>query len=50
MEGILIKGISMPEERGFIDLRIYGSGKVVSPCGGEFAEAEAKPTTIEEDQ
>lgn len=50
MEGILIKGITMPDENGFIDVRIYGDGEVVIPCGGEFTEARATRAEIPDNE
>lgn len=46
MKAILIKGVSMPEERGFVDIRIYGDGEVVIPCGGSAAKAKAEAVTV----
>lgn len=34
MKAIIIKGLEMPDERGFIDARIYGDGTVLLPCAG----------------
>ena len=50
MEAILIKGVSMPEERGFVDIRIYGSGEVVIPCGSECTKARAEAVTVPDDK
>lgn len=49
MKGILIKGIGMPEENGFVDARIYGDGNVLLPCGGETSECTAEEVEIEEE-
>ena len=50
MEGILIKGISMPEGHGFVDIRVYGSGTVVIPCGNDSTEATAEAVTIPDEE
>lgn len=48
-KGILITGVSMPEENGFVDVRIYGDGNVLLPCGGETVECKAEEIEIEEE-
>ena len=48
-KGILIIGIGMPEEDGFVDARIYGDGKVLLPCGGETNELTAEEVQIDEE-
>ena len=50
MEGILIKGVSMPEQRGFVDIRVYGSGEVIIPCVSECTEARAEAVTIPDEE
>lgn len=50
MKAILITGVTMPEERGFVDLRIYGDGSVLMPCGGGTVECEAKEVDYEEEE
>ena len=48
MKAILIKGIEMPDENGFIDIRVYGNGDVVIPCcDGNFSEVKAEEIEIE---
>lgn len=48
MKAILIKGIEMPDENGFIDIRVYGNGNVVIPCcDGNFSEVKAEEIEIE---
>lgn len=41
--GILLKGVTMPDKRGFVDARIYGDGSVLLPCGNQLVEASAEP-------
>ena len=48
-KAILIKGVSMPEEQGFLDLRIYGNGSVLLPCGGETVECKAEEVETDEE-
>ena len=48
-KGILITGVSMPEEQGFLDLRIYGNGSVLLPCGDETVECKAKEAETDEE-
>ena len=50
MKGILISGVSMPDERGFVDLRIYGDGSVIMPCGEDTIECRAEEIEIEEEE
>ena len=50
MKAILIKGAEMPEERGFIDLRVYGDGTVISPCGSSFSETKAVEIEIPDNE
>lgn len=33
MKAIIIKGLELPEERGFLDVRIQGNGKALLVCG-----------------
>ena len=47
MKAILIKGAEMPDENGFLDIRVYGNGKVFMPCAaGEGSEATAEEIEI----
>ena len=49
MKAILIKGIEMPNENGFLDIRVYGDGSVVIPCcDGNFSEVKAEETEVED--
>ena len=50
MKAIIIKGIEMPDERGFIDARIYGDGTVLLPCAaGECGTVTAEEIELEDD-
>lgn len=33
MKAILIKGLELPDEQGFLDIRIQGDGKALLHCG-----------------
>lgn len=48
-KAILITGVTMPEKDFFIDLRVYGNGKVVIPCGGRSVKAKAKEIELPEE-
>ena len=49
MKAILIKGAEMPNENGFLDIRVYGDGRVFMPCGaGEGSEAKAEEIEVQE--
>lgn len=49
MKAIIIKGLEMPDENGFLDVRIYGNGTVLVPShGGECATVKAEQTEVEE--
>ena len=51
MKAIIIKGLGMPEENGFVDARIYGNGKVLLPCGpGELSEVTAEEIEIPDEK
>ena len=47
-KGILIKGVTMPNENGFVDLRVYGDGTVLLVCGPGQVECRAEEFEYEE--
>lgn len=50
MKAIIIKGLEMPEEKGFIDARIYGDGSVLLPCAmGSCSTLKAEEVELEEE-
>ena len=49
MKAIIIKGLEMPSENGFLDVRIYGDGTVlVLTHMGECTEVKAEPVEVNE--
>ena len=49
MKAVVIKGLEMPDENGFLDVRIYGNGTVFVPCAmGEGTEYKAEEIECEE--
>ena len=48
-KAIIITGVTMPDKDGFIDMRVYGDGKVVVPCGGRSVKAKAKEIELPEE-
>lgn len=49
MKGILITGIEMPNEDGFIDIRVYGNGNVIIPCcDGNYSEVKAEEIEVKD--
>lgn len=49
MKAIVIKGLEMPEESGFLDVRINGDGTVLVPTHmGECSTVKAEQVEIEE--
>lgn len=50
MKAILITGVTMPEEPGFLDLRIYGDGSVLMPCCGDTMECKAREIEVKEEE
>lgn len=49
MNAIIIKGLEMPNENGFLDVRIYGDGTVLIPTHmGECTEVKAEQVEVEE--
>ena len=50
MKAIIIKGIEMPDKRGFLDVRIYGDGTVLLPTHmGECGSVKAEEVDIPEE-
>ena len=50
MKAVIIKGLEMPDEKGFVDARIYGDGTVLLPCcGGNCSTIKAEEIEIEEE-
>lgn len=51
MKAIIIKGVEMPDERGFLDVRIYGDGTVLLPAhAGECGTAKAEEVEIGQEE
>ena len=51
MKAILIKNVGMPNENGFLDIRVYGNGKVFLPCAmGEGGETTAEEIEIPDEK
>ncbi|MBQ1573711.1 MAG: hypothetical protein IIZ78_21510 [Clostridiales bacterium] len=51
MKAIIIKGIEMPDKRGFLDVRIYGDGTVLLPAhAGECETAKAEEVEIYQEE
>ena len=51
MKAIIIKGLEMPEENGFVDARIYGNGKVLLPCCPDgISETTAEEIEVEDEK
>lgn len=51
MKAILIKGVEMPEENGFMDVRIQGNGKaLLVGCMGHCSTYEAEEVDIKEEE
>ena len=51
MKAIIIKGIGMPDKRGFLDVRIYGDGTVLLPAhAGECETAKAEQVEIDQEE
>ena len=51
MKGIFLEGLEMPEENGFLDVRIYGTGSVTMMCGpGSFSNCKAREIETEEEK
>lgn len=51
MKAIIIKGVEMPDERGFLDVRIYGDGTVLLPAhAGECGTAKAEEVEIDQEE
>ena len=49
MKAIIIKGVEMPDQNGFIDARIYGDGTVLLPCAaGECSTVTAEAIELSE--
>ncbi len=47
MKAVVIKGLELPEEGGFVDVRINSDGTVLLPCAmGECNTLEAKEIDI----
>ena len=50
MKAIIIKGVEMPDPRGFLDVRIYGDGSVLIPCAmGECGTVKAEEIEVEDE-
>lgn len=50
MKAIIIKGVEMPDVRGFLDVRIYGDGSVLIPTHmGECEKAKAEEIDIKDE-
>ena len=50
MKAIVIKNMEMPEENGFIDVRIHGNGKALLVCGrGECDTYDAEEIEYSEE-
>lgn len=51
MKGIFLEGLEMPNENGFLDVRIYGDGNVTMMCGpGSFSNCKAQEIDSEENE
>ena len=51
MKTIIIKGLEMPDQNGFIDARIYGDGTVLLPCAtGECSTVTAEAAELPDDE
>ena len=51
MKAIIIKGMEMPENNGFIDVRIYADGKVLIPCAmGNCSTVTAEEIDYQEEE
>lgn len=50
MKAVLIKGLEMPNPKGFIDVRIQGDGEALLVCGmGECGTLECEQVEIHEE-
>ena len=51
MKAIIIKNVEMPDERGFLDARIYGDGTVFLPCCmGEGSSVTAEQIELPDEE
>lgn len=51
MKAILIKGLELPDEKGFLDVRIQGNGKALMVCGmGNCITYDAEEIEINEEE
>ena len=51
MKAILIKGMELPDEKGFLDVRIQGNGKALLVCGmGNCITYDAEEIEINEEE
>lgn len=43
MKSVIIRGLELPEDGGFVDVRIYSDGSVLIPCAmGECGTMKAE--------